>query len=269
MIGVHEQPPVPGWGASAIGTLRRFVLSYYSLGLLFVGWEVVTQLEIIRPAFLPSLSSVLRQFFLLAEDGSLVQPISTSLYRSATGLGIAVAIGATLGLAAARSELARVIWEPLVSIGFPLPKVAVIPILILWFGIYDNSKIALVVFTCVFPVAMSVEAAVAGLPTVIQWSARSLGASRSTLLRTVVLPAALPGLMAGIRVALPLALLATFTAEMVGGGGGFGASLMYAQRLFDAPTVFVYLLLMLLFGLLADRAFLFVRRRLVGWSDQL
>jgi ABC-type nitrate/sulfonate/bicarbonate transport system permease component len=116
---------------------------------------------------------------------------------------------------------------------------------------------------------MAVESAASTIPTVIQWSARSLGASRWDVIRTVILPASMPGLMSGVRVALPLALLATFTAEMVSGGGGIGAALMYAQRLFDTPTVFVYILVMLFLGLGTDKLFLLLRRRFMKWSDEL
>jgi ABC-type nitrate/sulfonate/bicarbonate transport system permease component len=224
---------------------------------------------LIRHAFLPPLSEVLVQLVAMLRDGALFSPIGTSLYRAVAGLAISSFLGAVIGLASARISFVRMMNDPLISIGFPLPKLALVPIFTLWFGIYDSSKIALVVFTCVFPIAMAVESAASTIPTVIQWSARSLGASRWDVIRTVILPASMPGLMSGVRVALPLALLATFTAEMVSGGGGIGAALMYAQRLFDTPTVFVYILVMLFLGLGTDKLFLLLRRRFMRWSDEL
>jgi ABC-type nitrate/sulfonate/bicarbonate transport system permease component len=246
----------------------RSMLSNYSLVLVFLAWELTAQLGLIRHAFLPPLSEVVVQSGMMLREDVLLSPIITSLYRAIAGLAISVMIGAPIGLASARFWSIRMINDPLISIGFPLPKIALIPIFTLWFGIYDNSKIALVVFTCIFPIAMAVESAVSNVSTVMQWSARSLGASSVDLMRTVILPASMPGLMSGVRVALPLALLATFTAEMVGGGGGIGAALMYAQRLFDTPTVFVYILIMLVLGLGSDKLFLLVRRRFLRWSDE-
>lgn len=269
MSATHNLAARPKAGMT--GALTRMILrqvkAYYSLAILFIAWEVVAQLELVRPAFLPPLTEVLHQFYVLALEGVLVKPALTSLYRACAGFAIAVLLGGVIGFASARSRMVRTAVEPLISIGFPVPKIALIPIFTLWFGIYDNSKIALVALTCVFPIAMSVESAIASLTTVTQWSARSLGASRADLVRTVILPAAMPGLLSGMRVALPLALLAAFTAEMVGGGGGLGAALIYAQRLFDTPTVFVYILMMLAFGVLADKIFFHVRARFLAWSD--
>lgn len=253
---------------SLTARLRTAFESSYSLILLCLLWEAVAAAGMIREVFLPRLSVVLGQLFAMMADGSLVEPIAISIARGAAGLALAVVVGSILGFLSARSRTMDLLISPLLSIGQPLPKVALIPIFILWLGVYSSSKIALVFITCVFPIAISVQAAAAAVPKVLLWSSRSLGSSELDVIRSVLLPASLPGLMSGLRVALPLALLATFTAEMIGGGGGLGASLMYAQRLFETPTVYAYLLIMLLMGIVLDQLFLRLRHRLLRWDEQ-
>jgi ABC-type nitrate/sulfonate/bicarbonate transport system permease component len=101
----------------------------------------------------------------------------------------------------------------------------------------------------------------------VVWSAQSLGTSRRRLMWRVLLPACLPRIFAALRVAIPVALITTFTSEMVAGGGGMGASLMYAQRFFESPTVYAYIVVMLVMGLVFDRAMLVLRERVPGLRD--
>jgi len=248
--------------------LRGAFAASYSLILVCLLWEAVAGAGLIREVFLPRLSVVLERLFAMIADGSLIEPIAVSIARSAAGLAIAVVVGSILGFLSARSRIVDLLVSPLLSIGQPLPKVALIPILILWLGVYSSSKVALVFITCVFPIAISVQAAACAVPKILLWSSRSLGASEFDVIRSVLLPASLAGLMSGLRVALPLALLATFTAEMIGGGGGLGAALMYSQRLFDTPTVYAYLLVMLLMGIGLDQLFLRLRHRLLRWDEE-
>jgi ABC-type nitrate/sulfonate/bicarbonate transport system permease component len=201
-------------------------------------------------------------------DGSLFYPIAVSLGRATVGMALATFVGGVVGFLAARSSIMHVLASPILSLGQPLPKVALVPIFILWFGVYSESKIALVFITCVFPIAISVEAAASAVPRLFQWSARTFGASEFDIVRSILLPASMSGLMSGIRIALPLALLSTFTAEMIGGGGGVGSALMYAQRVFDTPTVYAFIVVMLLTGLAIDQLFLRIRHRLLRWDDQ-
>ena len=158
--------------------------------------------------------------------------------------------------------------DPLVSLGFPAPKIAFIPIFILWFGIESLSKILLVAFASVFPVVIATyDAAIAVKPTIV-WSALSMGTSRRRLMWGVMLPACYPRIFTALRVALPVALITTFTAEMVAGGGGMGATLMYAQRFFESATVYAYIVAMLAVGLVLDKVMLMLRDRFPVWREE-
>jgi ABC-type nitrate/sulfonate/bicarbonate transport system permease component len=201
-------------------------------------------------------------------DGSLPTDLTVSLGRSFAGLAIAMVLGVVLGIAMARSRVAHWLFDPLISIGFPAPKIAFIPVFILWFGIDSLSKILLVAFGCVFPVVIATYDAARAIRRTIVWSALSLGTSRRRLMWSVILPACYPRIFAAFRVAMPVALITTFTAEMVAGGGGMGATLMYAQRFFESPTVYAYIVVMLMTGLAFDKAMLMLRDRFPAWRDE-
>jgi ABC-type nitrate/sulfonate/bicarbonate transport system permease component len=246
----------------------RGVLAAYPLILLALVWEAVARLGYIRPIFLPPLSTVLAQIVPLVTAGELLQPLLISLYRTAAGLGIAVAVGVTVGFLMARLRFVRWLIDPLIAFSFPSPKVAFLPVFILWFGIDHLSKIALVAFTCMFPFIVAAYAGATTVPTHQVWAARAMGTSNVQLLWRVIFPASLPSLMSGLRVGVPYALVSAFTAEMIAGGGGLGGELVLAQRYFETPTVFVYLLTMLAAGYLIDIGVLRLRRQVLRWHPE-
>ena len=261
--------PGSSWLCAAAGARRLgAALVYgYPLALLLLGWEALARAGLVRPLFLPTVSSVVSQGMRLAREGQILGLLFTSLYRALAGLALAAAIGVALGIAMTRVRPVRWLFDPLIALGFPAPKIAFLPIFILWFGIDHLSKLLIVAFTCVFPMAVSAYHGAAAVNQVWIWSARAMGTPERRLLSRVVLPASLPYLFTGLRVALPVALITAFTAEMVAGGGGLGAALMFAQRFFETPTVFVYLVLMLLTGFAFDKLILDVRRRVIGWHE--
>ena len=201
------------------------------------------------------------EWWAVCADGSLPLDLGISLSRAAIGLCLATAIGVPLGIAMARSRLLHWLFDPVIALAFPSPKIAFLPIFILWFGIYSLSKILLVAFACVFPILIGSFAAATSVNRVWIWSGRLRWEPHaSAMLFRIVLPAAWPRIFASLRVALPVSLITTFTAEMVGGGGGMGATLMYSQRFFESPTVFAYILTMLGVGLLLDGLMLKLQR---------
>ena len=228
------------------------VRAVYPLLLLLVVWELVARAGLVRPLFLPPVSVVLERLYVTATDGELWPPLLTSLYRSAAGLVLAAAVGIPIGFLVVRNRFVAWFVDPLVAFGSPAPKLALIPVFTLWFGIDNLSKI------------MLVGARTVALNQI--WAARAMGSSEATLLWRIVLRAALPSLMSGLRVAVPTALLTTFTAEMVA-GGGLGGALIMAQRYFESATVYAYLLVMLICGYLFDVELLRLRRKVLHWYE--
>jgi ABC-type nitrate/sulfonate/bicarbonate transport system permease component len=248
---------------------RRALLvrSVASVLTVIVLWEAAARAGFASALFLPPFTTVMAEWGRVFADGSLPSDLMVSLFRAFAGLLAATATGVPLGIAMARSPLVHWMFDPLVALAFPSPKIAFLPVFILWFGIYSVSKILLVAFACVFPIAIGTFAAASAVNRVWIWSAYSLGTSKLGLLFRVVLPAAWPRIFAALRVALPISLITTFTAEMAGGGGGMGATMMYSQRFFESPTVFAYILTMLAVGLLLDTAMVKLQQWFPAWRE--
>jgi ABC-type nitrate/sulfonate/bicarbonate transport system permease component len=252
----------------ALRRLAHHLGALYPLMLVAVAWEATAQLGLIRGIFLPRLSTVIALIPKLATDGQLFLPLLVSLYRAAAGLLLALFVGVSLGFLMASNRVVRFLIEPMVSFGFSSPKIAFLPIFILWFGIDHISKIMLVALTSVFPFIVSAYEGARNVAIHQLWAARAMGTPAIALLRRVILPASLPSLMSGLRVAVPYALMTAFTAEMIAGGGGLGGALVLAQRYFETPTVFAYILIMLGTGYVLDIAFVRVRRHVLRWHGE-
>ena len=249
--------------------LARAGLRYsYPLLLVLVAWELIARGGLVRPLFLPTVTAVLEQFWLLLLEGEIVAPLMVSVYRAFAGLVLAVAAGVFIGLLMARSKWAKWALDPLVSFAFPAPKIAFVPIFILWFGIDHLSKILLVAFTCIFPMIVATYHGAVAVSRTVIWSAEAMGTPEGKMLYRIIFPATKPYIFSGVRVTVPVALIIAFTAEMIAGGGGVGAALMFAQRFFQTPTVFVYILVMLATGLVFDRVMLRLQHWLIPWHDE-
>ena len=120
------------------------------------------------------------------------------MYRAMTGFVIAAVGGVTLGALMSRNRLIRWFFDPIISVGFPMPKIAFLPIIILWLGLYDVSKISIVVFDAIFPVVTATLAGIAGVDKELIWSARNMGASEREVMWQIKLPAALPQILTGL-----------------------------------------------------------------------
>jgi len=247
--------------------LKSYALSTLTVGVILIAWESAARAKLVPDLFLPSVSAVLVALRGGIADGSLPLDLGVSLYRAFAGLLLAAVVGVAAGIAMARSALTRWFLDPFISLAFPAPKIAFLPIFILWFGIDHMSKILLVAFSSVFPIVIATYSAAIAVNHLLIWSSLSLGSSRPTIMWRVILPACYPRIFAAFRVALPVALITAFTAEMVAGGGGMGATLMYAQRFFETPTVFAYIVTMLAVGLIFDKAMLVLRDRFPAWRE--
>ena len=242
--------------------------SLISVLLFVIFWEIAARSHVAPAILLPPFSVVAEQLWHSTLDGTLVADLSLSLGRAICGLLLATVGGVILGLLMARNRAIEWLADPLVALGFPSPKIAFIPIFILWFGIESPSKILLVAFACIFPVIIGTYSAARAVSKLFIWSALSLGSSRLSLFLHVILPACYPRIFTTFRIAAPVGLITTFTAEMVAGGGGMGGTLIYSQRFFESPTVFAYIVVMLTVGLVFDAAMRRFQRRFLRWAEE-
>jgi ABC-type nitrate/sulfonate/bicarbonate transport system permease component len=163
-----------------------------------------------------------------------------------------------------RNALARWFFDPIVSVGFPMPKIAFLPIVILWLGFFDVTKIAMVVF----PIITATMAGLQGVERELIWSARNMGARGRDLIWQVMLPAALPQILTGLQVALPIALIVAVVTEMVMGGYGLGGAMTTASRFADSRGVFAGLIEVAAVGYAMVTAMAVLRRRVLLWHQE-
>jgi ABC-type nitrate/sulfonate/bicarbonate transport system permease component len=249
---------------SRSGALLR---SLISVVVLLAAWEWVGRAGIFPAILLPPFTAVTVQLWQSIADFTLFSDMAISLMRAFVGLTLAGTVGILLGLTMSRSRFVNWLFDPVVSLAFPSPKIAFLPIFVLWFGIDSLSKVLLVAFACVFPVIIGTYSAARAVSRIYFWSAASLGTGGGRMLWKIIFPACLPRIFSTLRVALPVALITTFTAEMVAGGGGMGATLVYSQRFFESQVVYAYILVMLTVGLALDAATTAAQRRFLSWAD--
>jgi len=235
---------------------------------LALSWEALAENGAVTPFQLPRLSAVLVRIWNDAVAGDLALNAALTLYRALTGFAIAAMSGMVLGMAMSRNVAVRWLLDPVVSVGFPMPKIAFLPVMMLWLGVYDLSKIAMVVLDAIFPVVTATIAGIAGVDRHLLWSARNLGASEREVLREIVLPAASAQIMTGLQVALPIALIVAVVAEMLMGGYGLGGAMMHASRFADSRGVFAGIVEIATVGYVLVKAMSLVRRRLLIWHQE-
>ncbi len=178
-----------------------------------------------------------------------------TIYRAFSGFLIAAVVGIVIGTMAARNKLARWFFDPLVSIGFPAPKIAFMPLFVLWFGLGDQAKITMVALSCIFPIISATYLGTGSIDRYLIWSARNLGVSRRRVVWKIVVPAALPQILSGLQIAFPMSLVVTVVTEMITAGGGLGGYMIMSARMALSEQVFVGILTIAIVGyvLLAAR----------------
>jgi ABC-type nitrate/sulfonate/bicarbonate transport system permease component len=248
--------------------MARVIIRLVPIVLLALAWEAFARAGAVTPFMLPRLSDVGLRIYADAATGDLAINTGLTLYRALTGFLIAAVAGIALGFAMERSARMRWFFDPLISVGFPMPKIAFLPIVILWLGFFDVTKIAMVVLDAIFPVVTATIAGLAGVERELIWSARNMGASPRALMWQVMLPAALPQIMTGLQVALPLALIVAVVAEMQMGGYGLGGAMMTASRFADSRGVFAGIVEIGVMGFALVKAMAWLRSRLLAWHSE-
>jgi len=275
MAGIKEPT---GLAAAAIGPARppprgidgalRAGGRLLTIVLLLVAWELFARSGKVTPFMLPPFSAVVVRIYGEAATGHLWLNLGLTLYRALTGFCIAACGGIALGAAMSRVRLLHWFFDPIISVGFPMPKIAFLPIVMLWLGVYDVSKISMVVLDAIFPVATATIAGLAGVDKELMWSARNMGARPSSLMWQVALPAALPQILTGLQVALPIALIVEIVVEMAMGGYGLGGAMMAASRFADSRGVFAGIVEIAVVGYVLIKTMSFIRSRVLVWHQE-
>jgi NitT/TauT family transport system permease protein len=238
------------------------------LALLLL-WQAAVSTGMAPPALLPSPLAVLARFAQNMADPAFLAHAGITLYRLFAGFLIALALGVPLGLLGATNRGVGAVLKPLVRVLAPVPKIALYPALILSLGFGDASKIVLVVADALFPILLATYQGAAMVEPKLVWSARAAGTSRGGTLLKVILPATLPSILTGSRIALVVACIVVFLAEMITSTDGLGYVLVRAVRNFQTVEMFVPLIAISVIGLALNGALALARRRLLaGFPDE-
>jgi ABC-type nitrate/sulfonate/bicarbonate transport system permease component len=248
--------------------LLHATASVASLVVALIAWEVVARANVVSSFLLPSLSDVLVRVYSQIIDGQLFVDLEVTVWRALAGFTLAGVFGTLIGLSLTRNSAVRWFFDPLISVGLPAPKIAFLPVFILWFGLFDISKILMAAFAAIFPVIAATAAGAQGVDKFLIWSARSAGASERQVLGEIIMPAALPEILTALQVALPICMIVTIVSEMTMGGDGLGASMLNAARFADSVGVFAGIVEVAVTGIALIKILEFTRRRLLLWHQE-
>lgn len=270
MSGAASLAPRPAPGRIALlgRQVRQAALRSVAFLVLLALWEIANRFALIRPFLLPPLSAVLDRLVADLVSGAFALNAALTLYRTLAGFALACLVGIPLGILVSRRKLVGWFVEPIVAVGFPMPTIAFLPIFMLWFGVFDLSKIIMTGFSAVFTVIAAADAGTRGVERHLTWSAESLGASRTDVFFEVMLPAAMPQILTGLQVALPLSLIVEVAAEMLMGGAGLGGMMVNAENYADAVGVYAGIVETAVVGGVAVALMARLRRRLLRWHAE-
>jgi NitT/TauT family transport system permease protein len=250
---------------SAVDRRLRWAAPLLALGLLAL-WEAASRRGGLSPLFFPAPTRILARLWLLVENGELFLHFGATLSRMLVALVFGGGAGLLLGLALGYSPRLRAVLDPFVAWLHPVPKLSLLPLIMLIFGIGYFSKALVVAISAFFPMVINAMAGVLQIDPNYYAVARLHGASRATIFRRVVLPASLPMSLAGARMAMNRALGATIALEMITAHTGLGSMLFFAWQTYRTEELYATVFVIAVFGYLFRRATTDASSRLVPWQ---
>ena len=247
---------------------RAIVGRWYSIPLLLVVWRAAAASGLVQSRLLPGPGAVWDALTGETANGALVYHAGVTVSRALTGFLLAALIGIPFAAAMARSSLVGNLFEPIFFLGYPVPKIALFPVFTYIFGIGTPSKVAFTFLECLYPIVVTCYFGFSGVQTRLIWTAQNCGASRMTILRRVILPAAMPSIFSALRIALPVAIVVVVITEMIGDSIGLGYYITIWSTRFRFANVYAAIIVIGVCGLVLDQAVLLLRHRIVHWQRE-
>lgn len=269
----RSRPTRPGetYGVPGSGETRHISVATV-LGLIFAWW-LVTTLGWIPPLFLPSPQGVIQTFITVSENGftgtPLWQHILVSSARMLAAFFFACLFGIPVGLAIGMSSIARGMFHPLVELYRPIPPLAYLPLMIIWFGIGETSKVLLIYLSCFAPIVLGCSAGVRSASIEQIHAAYSFGATRWQVLRHVILQAALPEILTAMRIGIGFGWTCLVAAELVAAREGIGYMVLTASKFLQTGVVIMGIVIIAAIAYFFDWGIRLLERRLVPWKGKM
>jgi NitT/TauT family transport system permease protein len=241
-------------------------VSIVSILCLLAIWELICQSGIVSSLFLPAPTAIISALLQMIADGEIGVSLAASLYRILAGIFIGSLVGLAVGLVTGTSALMDKIGTPIVNAIYPIPKIALLPLFILWLGIGELSKVTIIALGVFFPVAMNTYSGVKNVDTLLLKVAASFNASWWMTMKSVVLPNALPMIFAGLRLAAGTSLLLLVAAEMIAAQVGIGALILHYGDLMITDRLMAGVIVLSLLGLVFNLILQFLERKAIPWK---
>ena len=241
-------------------------VSVVSILCLLVIWELICQSGIVSSLFLPAPTAIISALLQMIADGEIGVSLAASLYRILAGFFIGSLVGLAVGLITGTSALMDKIGTPIVNAIYPIPKIALLPLFILWLGIGELSKVTIIALGVFFPVAMNTYSGVKNVDTLLLKVAASFNASWWMTMKSVVLPNALPMIFAGLRLAAGTSLLLLVAAEMIAAQVGIGALILHYGDLMITDRLMAGVIVLSLLGLVFNLILQVLERKAIPWK---
>ncbi|MFH5823200.1 ABC transporter permease [Georgenia sp. AZ-5] len=248
-----------------LGLRDRLLAVATPLALLAV-WEVLARAAVIDTRFFPAPTDIFAQLVTLATTGELWSHMAVSLRRLALGFVVGVIPGLFIGVAMGLFRPVRAAVKPLISGTYPIPKSALLPLILLIFGLGETSKVAMVAIGVFYPVALNALTGVAQVAPIYYDVSKNFGASRWQTFRTVAIPGAMPNIVTGIELGAGLGLILIAIAEMVGAQSGLGFMIWNAWQLYSVETMYVGLVVIALIGYAVSLLISYLGRLVTPWQ---
>src|ERR1700761_1772806 len=259
-----EAQPVAFRGGGFAPRAGRYA-GWIALLVVLAVWQAAGSAGLVNSLFLPTPMAIVRAIWQLAISGALWQHISYSLMRIRAGWILGTIAGVATGFAIGLFNHARAIGITFISALFPIPKIALLPLLILWLGIGEEPKIATIALRVFFSTAISVYSGVDAVPRNLIRMAQSFNVPFATIVRRVIWPGALPAILAGFRISASVALLLVVSAEMIGADKGIGAFVLQAGNLMQTDQLLAGVVILSVFGLAVGKLINLLETRLLHW----
>lgn len=252
--------------------LSTRAISTLTLAGVLLLWWAVTATELIEPLFLPSPGAVLSKAWLLATQGymdaTLWQHLGASLGRIGLALFFGVLFAIPVGIAIGHNRIAQGILDPLIEFYRPIPPLAYLPLIVIWCGIGETSKVLLIYLAIFAPIAIATATGVRNVDPARLRAAQSLGATRAQLIRHVIVPSALPEILTGIRIGLGVGWSTLVAAELIAATSGLGFMVQSAAQFLVTDVVVLGILVIALIAFGLEMGLRALQRRLVPWHGQ-
>ncbi len=245
----------------------RFALGALSITLVLGAYQLITMQPDNNPALLPPIPDIIASFFTNIEAGTLQAALGASLYRIFLGFFIGTTCALIIGCLVGWYKTVEYLIDPLIEAIRPIPPLAYIPIIIIWFGIEEFSRVLLISIACFMVCVVNVIAGMKNVPQVYVDAASTMGASRFQVFRTVAIPAATPFIITGYRIALAAAWTTLVAAELIAAPSGLGYMLQEGRRYFLTDQVMMIIVIIGACAFIMDRTFRAIQKRLMVWSE--